>query len=375
MKPVRVGIVTAWAECGMGHIARNWAHSFDKHPGQINYSIFSRGNPWLTPLRWHGEKIVEGPESMDIDHPLFWDWVEDFKPEILLFQDQNIYGKSGMKEESGRLHKKGIKLINYPDWFLTGMIEKMDGIYDLTLAHTERNFRWLKEAGIDNTVLIRWGVILDNFKFIPRKAGDKVRFYTNVGYGSRRKGYQFIPGALEKMKGGFLRRVLAPRKLDFVFTATAQEEAREMINPKFIKYFEKNTSCEFSFKTADNTKGGLFNTGDVYVYPTWQEGVGLTITEAMASGMPVVTTDFPTMNEWLDDGVEGRLIKVKKLKKGRMTAFTKAIIDTSHLAGILEDYINKPSQIEEQSYNARKKIEKDYNWDDRDDEILALMSK
>ena len=372
MPPKRVGIVTAWAECGMGHIARNWIHTFDKHPDKITYSIFSRANPWLTPFRWHDGPIVEGPESMDIDHPVFWDWVEKFKPEIILFQDQNLYSKSGMKEESARLRKKGIRLINYPDWFLAGMIDKLKDIYDLNLAHTERNYRWLKEAGI-NTVFIRWGVILAHFKFVQRRAGDKVRFYTNVGYGSRRKGYHFIPAAIEKMKGGFPRRIFDPKKHEFVFSASAQEEAMDMINPKFIKYFQKNPSCEFSFKTADNTKGGLFSIGDIYVYPTWHEGVGLTITEAMASGMPVITTNYPTMNEWIEDGVEGRLIKVRRLKKGRMTAFTKALVNTSHLAEILEDYISHPSLIEEQSLNARKKVEKCYNWDDRDDELLKTV--
>jgi len=359
----------------MGHIARNWVHTFDKHPEKIEYSIFSRANPWLAPFRWGGDKVTRGPDTMDIDNPVFWNWVENFKPGVILFQDQNIYGKTAMKEETAKLRKKGIKLINYPDWFLTGILEKMKGLYDVNLAHTERNFQWLQDAGIKNSVFIRWGVILDNFKFKPRKAAGKVKFYINLGYGSRRKGYQFIPSAIEKMKGGFLRRIFAPLKHDFVFAASAQKEAQEMINPKFIKYFQKNRSCELKFQTANNKEGGLFNTGDVYVYPTWQEGVGLTITEAMASGMPVVTTDFPTMNEWLDDGVEGRLIKVKKLKKGRMTAFIKAIADTSHLAEILTDYINNPSQIEEQSRNARKKVEQYYNWDDRDSEILSLISK
>ena len=49
------------------------------------------------------------------------------------------------------------------------------------------------------------------------------------------------------------------------------------------------------FKTADNKKGGLFNLGDVYIYPTHMEGVGLTITESMATGLPVVTTNFSTI--------------------------------------------------------------------------------
>ena len=53
----------------------------------------------------------------------------------------------------------------------------------------------------------------------------------------------------------------------------------------------------------------------MYIYPTKKEGIGLTITEAMCTGMPVVTSNYPTMNEWLEDEKEGRLIKPKKIKK------------------------------------------------------------
>ena len=80
----------------------------------------------------------------------------------------------------------------------------------------------------------------------------------------------------------------------------------------------RKLNCELSFITANNKNGGLFNLGDVYIYPTTKEGVGLTITEAMCTGMPVVTSNYPTMNEWFNDNIEGRLINIAKIKKGSM---------------------------------------------------------
>ena len=112
--------------------------------------------------------------------------------------------------------------------------------------------------------------------------------------------------------------------------------------------------------------------GDVYIYPTTREGIGLTITEALATGMPVVTSNYSTMNEWIDDKKDGRLIKIKKIKKSSMPT-KKVFIDTSHLADILLDYINYPEQILEQSINARNKIINEFNWDDRDEMILKLF--
>ena len=92
----------------------------------------------------------------------------------------------------------------------------------------------------------------------------------------------------------------------------------------------------------------------------------------MSTGMPVVTSDYPTMNEWLDDNVEGRLIRPIKIKRGSMP-MDKVLIDTSHLAEIMINYIDHPENVEEQSFNARKRIETDFNWDDRDEQILNIL--
>ena len=105
-----------------------------------------------------------------------------------------------MKEETSRLKKMGIKLINYPDWILRGDIEKYKGLYDVNLSHVKRNHRWLKAAKLEKPTLIQWGVILDNFPFFNRIVKDKIKFYINLGTGTRRKGYPFIPQVLEKMK-------------------------------------------------------------------------------------------------------------------------------------------------------------------------------
>lgn len=154
---VRVGLVTAWGECGMGYLAKNWVNTFDRYPERVEYQIYSRANPWLTPLRWHGPNVVDGPEDMAIDQPSFWQWVDTFKPDVILFQDQNIYGPSGMRDECARLRKMGIKLINYPDWIMAGDIEKYQGLYDINLAHVKRNYSWLVEGNVESPTYIRWG--------------------------------------------------------------------------------------------------------------------------------------------------------------------------------------------------------------------------
>ena len=372
MKKNRIGLVTAWGECGMGYVAKNWIHTFDKYKNKIDYQIYSRAYPWLTPFRWQGNNVINGPETMDIDTPHFWKWIDAFKPDVIFFQDQNIYGDSEMLEESLKLKKKGIKLINYPDWIKRGDIKKYKGLYDINLSHVKRNHKWLVDAELETPTYIPWGVITDNFPFIKRSIKDKIKFYINVGTGTVRKGYSQIPKSLNKMKGNFFNRWYNPTYHNFSFIATSIENSENRIDKYFLKYFKNHPNCDILFKTADNSSGGLFDYGDVYIYPTTREGIGLTITEAMCTGMPVVTSNYPTMNEWITDKQDGRLVKVSKIKKSSMP-MNKVFIDTSHLAEILLDYINYPDKIEEQSINARFKIENKFNWDDRDNEILDLF--
>ncbi|MCD6422550.1 MAG: hypothetical protein J7L42_00320, partial [Elusimicrobia bacterium] len=196
MKKVKAGLVTAWGECGMGYIAKNWVYTFEKFKDKIEYQIYSRAQAWLTPFRWHGENVVEGPEDMNIDVPSFWKWIDDFKPDILFFQDQNTYGKTGMKKETEIFRKLGIKTINYPDWILKDGLKSHRGLYDVNLAHTKRNYKWIKEAGLSNPTYIKWGVILKNFPFRKRIPQEKVIFYINLGSGGKHKGYYLIPSAI-----------------------------------------------------------------------------------------------------------------------------------------------------------------------------------
>jgi hypothetical protein len=172
----------------MGYLARNWVYTFEKFSSQIDYQIYSRSLPWLMQYRWHGPNVIDGPEQMDINHPHFWGWVNKFRPDIIFFQDQNIYSKSQMQFETDKLKKMGIKLINYPDWIKRGDIEKYKGLYDINLAHVKRNYNWLVDADVEKPTLIPWGVITEYFPYVERKVNKKIKFYINIGTGTLRKG-------------------------------------------------------------------------------------------------------------------------------------------------------------------------------------------
>jgi glycosyltransferase involved in cell wall biosynthesis len=53
----------------------------------------------------------------------------------------------------------------------------------------------------------------------------------------------------------------------------------------------------------------LYRSSDVFVFPSLFEGFGLVILEAMASGLPVITTTNTAGPDLIDDGVEGYIVE------------------------------------------------------------------
>jgi len=102
-------------------------------------------------------------------------------------------------------------------------------------------------------------------------------------------------------------------------------------------------------------------TGDVFAFPSYQEGFPLVLLEAMAVGLPVVSAAIPGPVEMIADGLDGALVPPG---------------DPGALAQALADLIASPQKAVVQGVAARAKVLADYGPESlkrRLDAVLDLM--
>ncbi len=74
-----------------------------------------------------------------------------------------------------------------------------------------------------------------------------------------------------------------------------------------IEYYTQ-AGCVSVYEGVDDP-APFYADSDIYCLPSYGEGMPMTVLEAMASGLPIVTTDAPGCRETVDEGVNGYLVQ------------------------------------------------------------------
>ena len=116
-------------------------------------------------------------------------------------------------------------------------------------------------------------------------------------------------GRLHPKKGFdvLIRAVGKLRSWDFDVTCEIAGEGDERADLEaLIKELDLDPCVRLTGWTDD--VAGFLATGDLFAFPSHQEGFPLTLLEAMSVGLPVVATEIDGPDEILKEGVNGRLV-------------------------------------------------------------------
>ncbi len=319
---MKVGIITAWSERGAANVSLQFANVLrEKH----EVFIYARGESEKTQKSSSGYNVTYGKnfsytilDKIDVNHLL--DWISQNHIDILIFNEQHDW------RPLLHLKKKGIKIGAYIDYYTTETKDLFQ-LYDFLICNTERHYSVFKNH--PQSYLIPWGTNTELFK--PKNNNtnkNSTVFFHSAGMNPYRKGTDILLKAFHKAIPEKSKLLIHSQVDITLFFPNLKSVITELENQGKLKIIKQTVEAP-----------GLYYLGDVYVYPSRLEGIGLTVPEALSSGLPTITTNEAPMNEFVKENTNGSLINITGKNKRKDNYFWEEVEPSvEHLAELLEEY-------------------------------------
>jgi len=126
---------------------------------------------------------------------------------------------------------------------------------------------------------------------------------------------------------------------------------------RLVADLELSEMVQFSGWIAREDMPDVYRRADVFVLPSYVEGMPNVVLEAMASGLPVIATDVPGTRDVIEDGVSGYLVSPR---------------DEAVLAERIAFLSGRPDERRHMAATARARAET-FSWRRIADQYLNLL--
>ncbi len=356
---LRVGIVAWWFNRGQAVVARQLRSALEA----LGHETFVLARPTKGKLDLasmsRGGDVWDQPGVTSASHfkiPLreYEEWVSENGIEVVFF-DQNY-----QFEEISALRRRGVKTVGRFVWetfsasHVGPALEAFDVIYSVTRCEQER----YQGLGIKSPY-VAWGCHPDLFEITLRRDPERVAFHYNAGVVSKRKPYREVVEAFALAGNPNLRLVFKAqleRQTEYLNRAAGRD-------PRIAVVLE-------DLPTSEHLQ--LFADSDVCLAPSRWEGLGVHLYEALAFGMPIITNDAPPMNELVEDGFNGLLVRSRwdGLAKSGISAY---VPDLEGLAEAIERLADP--ELREQLSEGAREMARRKDWSHTISDVGELLAK
>lgn len=344
---MKIGIVTTWFERGAAYVSRQFKDILEE---QNQVFVYARG----------GEKFAIGDPNWDYDYvtwgkaPLthaftdinlkdFEKWIKEKQLDLVLFNEQKIWAPVLLCRELSVLTGA------YIDYY-TEQTVPMFGLYDFLICNTKKHhsvFDWHEQC-----IFLPWGTDTDLYR--PENGvnePERIRFFHSAGMNPFRKGTDLLLKAFSKIQGEAKLVIHSQVSIQSFFPELEQ----------LILSLKSQDRLEIHERTVGAP--GLYTKGDVYVYPTRLEGIGLTILEAASSGLPVIVPDYDPMNEFVDSSINGKVVKIDKFwSRWDGYYWPQCEVGVFDLTEKMQFYVDNKLSISQFKADAREYALLNFNW-------------
>ncbi len=356
---MKIGIVTTWFERGAAYVSRQYMLTLEQENEVFIYArggeSYAIGDPvWDTPNVTWGIDNKSSSINTWIDKNHFLNWIENNEIQLVFFNEQWWFAPIIWCKN------KGIKTGAYIDYYKKHTVSLFH-VYDFLICNTKRHFSVFSDH--PQSFYIPWGADINLFKPLNLKSIDKnfITFFHSAGMNPSRKGTDILLKSFSKIRKH--AKLFIHTQVDLlIFFPELQNILDDLLSKGKLEIYNGTVSAP-----------GLYEKGDVYVYPTRLEGIGLTIAEAICSGLPVIVPNCPPMNEFCSNQ-NGKLIEIDYFKtRSDNYYWPESIVSEESLTNHLEFYIDNFSKIINMKKDARNYALKNLNWLENSKNILNIF--
>ncbi len=344
---MNIGIITTWFERGAAYVSRQYREVLQ---GPHEVFIYARSGEKfaIDDPRWNDDRVtwakqgvVPVPMSMDLDH--FASWLREKRIDVAFFNEQHWW------EPVVLCDRLKVTCGAYIDYYTRETVP-LFGAYDFLICNTRRHFSVFENH--PRAVYIPWGTDLDVFRprtLAPVRPGE-VTFFHSGGMNPPRKGTDYVIRAFAALDGPCRLVIHSQLNLESVLPDLGSTISG-LVGAGRLEIRQETVGAP-----------GLYHLGDVYVYPSRLDGIGLTVAEALACGLPVITTDNPPMNEFVD-GTNGRVVRVKSHGERQDGYYwPQSFVDEEDLKIQMQSMVQDPDSLASRKTAARQYAEKNLDW-------------
>lgn len=347
---MKIGIVTTWFERGAAYVSKQFEEVLS---ADHSVFIYARGGEKYEKLdpKWNADnvtwgKVVKTPLATTLIHKKdFIKWIRNHQIEVVIFNEQHWWLPITW------CNQMGIKTVAYIDYY-TEITIPLFAAYDCLICNTKKHFSAFKWHS--GAVYIPWGT--DTDVFIPSESNslinsEKIRLFHSCGMSPRRKGTDLLLRSLERLNKTNYELIIHSQ----VSIPNAFPELSEIIAD-----YSKQGKLKIITKTV--SAPGLYHMGDIYVYPSRLEGIGLTVPEAISSGLGVIVPNCGPMNEFVQDEF-GKTVEVETyFARSDGYYWPQNEVSIHALANCIDEFLSKPDNISSVKLSARNYALKMLDW-------------
>jgi glycosyltransferase involved in cell wall biosynthesis len=345
---MNVGIVTTWFERGAAYVSRQYRDVLSVEHEVFIYArggeSFAIGDPRWDDGRVTWAKKCFNPLPTSVDLKDFENWIQRNRLDVVFFNEQHWW------EPVLTCRRLGVISGAYIDYYTEQTVPYF-GCYDFLVCNTRRHysvFDWHPQC-----FYAPWGTDIDLFAMtVPDPvAPGCVTFFHSGGVSPNRKGCDLVIQAFAQIEGPARLVLHAQQKLKRFFPELAG----------LISRLEAEGRLQCHEETVPAP--GLYHLGDVYVYPTRLEGIGLTMPEASACGLPVIATACGPMTEFVEHGINGRHVAVERyVARSDGYYWPQALVSVQDLATQMRWYVDHVSELASLKRDAREYAVSNFCW-------------